>query len=237
MVAKKRVTKKTKKTAASHMEYNGSNFHKMLPHFKGDPNVVINILVFMNGCGPCQRIMGPYKKAIRSPSKGAVNMMVESQQLKNLSRDLTEKVPGADSLSVEGYPTIIKLDTHGKQMSKEFVSPSNVGTLTSNVPRNVAEEDIPSGSNASETETNSNIVRNSTHAMSSEEGEDEKEEEEEEEDSIAATNSTVPMAQSIMTGGAAYAALAAAAHRLGSSRRGTRRLVPLRRTRRHPRRS
>jgi len=126
----KRATKK-KAAKSKPIEYDGTNFHKILSHMKKGPIVVVNILVHMDGCGPCQRIMGPYKKAVSKAPSNALNVSVESKKLDQFNNDMQKNVPGSDTLSVKGYPSIINVNTSGKTMNQEFASQSNVGTLTS----------------------------------------------------------------------------------------------------------
>ena len=216
MVAKKRATKKVGKKARKPIAYDGTNFSKIMSHIKDKGIVMINILFHLNGCGPCQRIMGPYKKAVSQAPSNVLNMTVESQQVGKLSDDMKSHLPTSEEFDIKGYPTIIKVNTNGSKVSQEFANPSNVGTLTSSTQGNAAPVTPPSseGQEASELmnldETNVN------------------EEDSDEEDSLAGPNSSIPMSQSVMSGGAAYAALAAAAH--GMRRRKTGRKTRHRKT-------
>ena len=222
MVAKKRATKKVGKKARKPIAYDGTNFSKIMSHIKDKGIVMINILFHLNGCGPCQRIMGPYNTAVSKAPSNVLNMTVESQQVGKLSDDMKRHLPTSEEFDIKGYPTIIKVNTNGSKVSQEFANPSNVGTLTSSTQGNAAPVTPPSseGQEASELmnldETNVNE-------------EDSEEEDIDEEDSLAGPNSSIPMSQSVMSGGAAYAALAAAAH--GMRRRKTRHRKTGRKTR------
>lgn len=246
MAAKKRTaTKKAKKGAkkGTHIAYNGSNFSKILPHFKG-PAVVINILVHMNGCGPCQRLMGPYKKAVSNAPADAVNVSVERQQLEKFNDDLRKSVPGASPLGPNGFPTIIKVNNSGKILSSVNPSPSNIGSLTANSPNslNDAMEGVPSANSpinaSSETNTmeegnssannaSEEVIANENSPMIPPEGEDSPDLDDEDEfpeNEKRADGSMASVYNSqgnspLMTGGRAYAMLTAAGHRLRKSKR------------------
>ena len=165
--------------------------------------------------------MGPYNTAVSKAPSNVLNMTVESQQVGKLSDDMKRHLPTSEEFDIKGYPTIIKVNTNGSKVSQEFANPSNVGTLTSSTQGNAAPVTPPSseGQEASELmnldETNVNE-------------EDSEEEDSDEEDSLAGPNSSIPMSQSVMSGGAAYAALAAAAH--GMRRRKTGRTIRHRKT-------
>lgn len=247
MAAKKRTaTKKAKKGAkkGTHIAYNGSNFSKILPHFKG-PAVVINVLVHMDGCGPCQRLMGPYKKAVSKAPSDAVNVSVERQQLEKFNDDLRKSVPGASPLGPNGFPTIIKVNNSGKILSSVNPSPSNIGSLTANSPNslNVAMNGIPSANspinassenntmeegNSSANNASEEVIPNENSPMTPPEGEEdspELEDEDESPENEKRADGSVASAYNsqgnspVMTGGRAYAMLTAAGHRLRKSKK------------------
>jgi hypothetical protein len=234
MVAKKRTaTKRAKKGAkkGTHIAYNGTNFSKILPHFKGGPAVVINVLVHMDGCGPCQRLMGPYKKAVANAPSDAVNVSVERQQLEKFNEDLRKNVEKADSVSPNGFPTMIKIGPSGKILSAVNPSPSTVGSMTVNSPNtlNGEMEGIPSANNS----------QGPPSGMELGEDDDMDEEDDEEalrpnefsenvnmgvpprkeDDSMASIYNSSVKKSLIMSGGRAYAALAAAGHHLRKSKK------------------
>ena len=222
MVAKKRATKKVGKKARKPIAYDGTNFSKIMSHIKDKGIVMINILFHLNGCGPCQRIMGPYKKAVSQAPSNVLNMTVESQQVGKLSDDMKRHLPTSEEFDIKGYPTIIKVNTNGSKVSQEFANPSNVGTLTSST-QGIAAPVTPPSSEGQEASELMNLDETNVNE------EDSEEEDSDEEDSLAGPNSSIPMSQSVMSGGAAYAALAAAAH--GMRRRKTRHRKTGRKTR------
>jgi hypothetical protein len=201
MAAKKRATKKSK--ASKHIAYNGTNFSKILPHFKGGPAVVINILVHMDGCGPCQRLMGPYKKAVSKAPSDAVNVSVERQKLEKFNEDLRSNVSGASTLEAPSFPHIIKVDNSGKVISTVTPSPSNIGSLTSNSENFLNNPtDVPGAESQGPMEPPSgegfmNI----------------------DDDSAASIYNNTRANSPIMSGGRAYAILSAAGHRLRKSKK------------------
>jgi hypothetical protein len=220
MAAKKRVTKKSKASTkrGTHIAYNGSNFSKILPHFQG-PAVVINVLVHMNGCGPCQRLMGPYKKAVSKAPSDAVNVSVERQQLEKFNDDLQKSVPGASPLGPNGFPTIIKVNNSGKILSAVNPSPSNIGSLTVNSPNslNVAPPSSPSGMELGE-DVEEDVDMEGENDLGLNELSENVNPPRKEEDSMASVYNSQGNSP-LMTGGRAYAALAAAGHRLRKSKR------------------
>jgi hypothetical protein len=201
MVAKKKAAASKGKSIA----YDGTNFSKILPHFKG-PAVVINILVHMDGCGPCQRIMGPYKRAVSKAPSDAVNVSVERQQLEKFNEDLQKNVEDADTVAPNGFPTVIKVDNSGKIISAVNPSPSNIGSLTSNDRKslNSAMNEIP-------------IAEESNQGMAMDDEGDE-----EDEGSVASVYKSNSGNSLTMSGGSAYRALAAAGQRLRRTRRQSR---------------
>ena len=242
MVAKKRATKKVGKKGKP-IAYDGTNFSKIMSHIKDKGIVMINILFHLNGCGPCQRIMGPYKKAVSQAPSNVLNMTVESQQVGKLSDDMKSHLPTSEEFDIKGYPTIIKVNTNGSKVSQEFANPSNVGTLTSStqgiaapVTPPLSEGEGPSISKQSLKEASEpmNLDENviAMNAMNAYEEDSDEEDSDDDmnvgEDSLAGPNSSIPMSQSVMSGGAAYAALAAAAH--GMRRRKTGRTIRHRKT-------
>jgi len=225
MAAKKRAaTKRAKKDAkkGTHIAYNGTNFSKILPHFQG-PAVVINVLVHMDGCGPCQRLMGPYKKAVSKAPSDAVNVSVERQQLEKFNEDLQKNVEDAVPIEPSGFPTIVKVDNLGKIISAVNPSPANIGSLTTNSKNslNVAMNGVPNATNS----MNPPSGNNSMNLVEEEDtDEDEFPENEDEDEDVGVTPSVASVYNSkgnspIMTGGRAYTALAAAGHRLRKSKK------------------
>lgn len=244
MVAKKRTaTKRAKKGAkkGTHIAYNGTNFSKILPHFKGGPAVVINVLVHMDGCGPCQRLMGPYKKAVSNAPSDAVNVSVERQQLEKFNEDLRKNVEKAENVSPNGFPTMIKIGPSGKILSAVNPSPSTVGSMTVNSPNSLNDEmeGVPSANNSQGPPSGMELGENDEEGDNTDE-EDTDEEDTDEEDvvmegqsenvnmgvpprkedgSVASVYNTSKGNSPLMTGGRAYAALAAAGHRLRKSKK------------------
>jgi hypothetical protein len=225
MAAKKRAaTKRAKKGAkkGTHIAYNGSNFSKILPHFQG-PAVVINVLVHMDGCGPCQRLMGPYKKAVSKAPSDAVNVSVERQQLEKFNEDLRKSVPGAGPLEPSGFPTIVKVNNTGKIISAVNPSPANIGSLTTNSTQtlnnamegvanaNSPMEGAPSGENSI------NMIENESMGLN--EFPENEDMGVKEDGSVASVYNSSRGNSPLMTGGRAYAALAAAGYRLRKSKR------------------
>lgn len=228
MAAKKRATKKSKASTkkGTHIAYDGTNFSKILPHFKGGPAVVINVLVHMDGCGPCQRLMGPYKKAVSKAPSDAVNVSVERQQLEKFNEDLRKNVEDAVPIEPSGFPTIVKVDNLGKIISAVNPSPANIGSLTTNSKNSM--NVIPSA----------NTSQGPVNPPSGEDLMNEVEDEEETmglnefpEDEEMRVGRTKPVDGSmasvynsqgnspIMSGGRAYAMLEAAGHRLRKSKK------------------
>jgi len=221
MVAKKRATKKASTKKGKHIAYDGANFSKILPYFKGGPAVVINVLVHMDGCGPCQRLMGPYKRAVSKAPSDAVNVSVERQKLEQFNDDLQKSVPGASTLNAPSFPHIIKVNNSGKAVSAVTPSPSNIGSLTTNSQNslNMAMEDIPSANNSQGpvAPPRGEDLYENTESLDLE---DEAEAEAEDEAGGSVATSYRSQGNSpLMTGGRAYATLAAAGHRHRRSQR------------------
>jgi hypothetical protein len=259
MVAKKQATKKSKSKAKARastkrgrgkgkgkpIAYDGTNFSKILPHFKGGPAVVINILVHLDGCGPCQRIMGPYKKAVSKAPSDAVNVSVESKMLDQLNDDIQKNVPGASTLTVPSYPHIIKVNNSGKITNATTPSPSNIKSLTSNtkspnqglgpVTPPTKESMNPLGSMTEENESDDmgksmkelaasykTLQDDEDEVMDMDMNEDEDEDsdsDEDEDEDMPSSYNTLPKAQSIMSGGSAYSILASAFSRKKTGRK------------------
>ena len=214
MVAKKRATKK--KAAASkskYIEYNGSNFSKILPYFKGGPAVVINILVHMNGCGPCQRIMGPYKRAVSKASSDAANVSVERQQLDKFNEDIQRNVSGAPIITVPSFPHMIQVKKSGEIINATTPSPSTIRSLTSNDQKalNRAMNDIPIMNNESPVPPTSEDMEAISQRVSDDLNGSENAENAENADDLGLSATSGPMA-----GGYAYATLALVGRRLRS---------------------
>jgi hypothetical protein len=234
MAAKKRATKKSKASTkkGTHIAYDGTNFSKILPHFKGGPAVVINVLVHMDGCGPCQRLMGPYKKAVSNAPSDAVNVSVERQQLEKFNEDLRKNVEDAVPIEPSGFPTIVKVDNSGKILSAVNPSPANIGSLTTNSKKslNDAMNGVPNATNSLNVAINSvpnatnsmNVIPIATSPMNPPSGKNLMnlvEEEDTDEDDVASVYNSSKGNSPLMTGGRAYAALAAAGHRLRKSKK------------------
>jgi len=228
MAAKKRATKKSKASTkkGTHIAYDGTNFSKILPHFKGGPAVVINVLVHMDGCGPCQRLMGPYKKAVANAPSDAVNVSVERQQLEKFNEDLRKNVEEAVPVEPSGFPTIVKVSNTGKILSAVNPSPANIGSLTTNSKNslNVAMNGVPNATNSMNPPSGNNSMNLVEEEDTDEDDEDEFPENEDEDEDVGVTPSVASVYNSkgnspIMTGGRAYAALAAAGHRLRKSKK------------------